>query len=73
MTRLYFWFRGAACNRTGGPWWYKDFEDRDELDHHPRTLRPFLEAYSVSERIVELHPMDIKPQRGDTIVRVPGP
>lgn len=70
MTRLYYWFLGAPANRPGGAWWYKDFEDRCALDHYLVGLKPFLEAYSISTNVVELHPMDIRPQPGDSIISV---
>jgi len=73
MNRLYWWYRGAPANRVGGAWWYKDFLDLEELEKSLATIQPFLEAYAVSENCVELDPMNVKPQPGDDVVRVPGP
>jgi hypothetical protein len=73
MTRLYWWFTDAPKDRVGGPWWHKDFDSvigPKGLNRFLDTLFPFIYAYSISENLPDLDPMEIAPQEGDEVIQV---
>jgi hypothetical protein len=52
--RLYYWIKGAPEGRPGGPWWYRDFGSRDQLNSFLGDLKPFLHAYAITSVAVEI-------------------
>lgn len=63
MCRYYYWFKGASENRPGGPWWFRDFLCRADLDVFQQDVAGFLHAHTVEplEGCPFHDPMDIKP------------
>ncbi len=64
MYRLYYWIHGAPENRTGGPWWYKDFNTKDKRLRFFNNVVELLHDYEfVDDNLINHGPFDIKPPR----------
>ena len=61
--RLYFWFKNVPEDRSGGPWWYRDFNNKLQMDMFLRDAMPFLyKAALLDGEILPAHnPMKIYP------------
>ena len=44
--RLYFWIDGAPENRPGGPWWFRDFKEKEKYQDFCETIIPLLKCYA---------------------------
>ena len=70
MYRYYYWFKGAHRRRPGGPWWFRDFVYKQELEAFKKDTRRFLFAHAteLAADCPEHEPMDIKPPNGYTFL-----
>jgi hypothetical protein len=69
MIRIYFWYKGAKLNRNKGPWWFKDFELKKELDMWLEHQRKYFQAWAISRNIKTFTLSDtVKPGKKDAIV-----
>jgi len=64
MYRLYYWIENVPEGRPGGPWWYKDFNTKDERLRFFNDVQSILYDYEfVDEPLQEHNHFNIKPPR----------